>query len=90
MLDELEFCFEFTVCEILFGIPTDNYVDTKLVNFLILIGKWYLNKNKNNQSPIYFFEYLIILKDKVNTMTYISKLGGVDAEPWLETLNDVL
>ena len=90
MLEALEFCFEFTVCEILFGLPTNNYVDTKLLNFLILMGKWYINKKKSNKNPIYFFEYLAILRDKVNTLTYIPDLEGLAVKPWLETLQEVL
>ena len=90
MLDALEFCFEFTVCEILFGLPKNNYVDTKLLNFLILMGKWYINKSKSNKNQIYFFEYLVILKDKVKTLTYITNLEELVVKPWLETLQDVL
>ena len=78
------------VCEILFGVPTDNYVDTRLLNFLILIGKWFINKRRTKQTSIYFIEYLSILKDKVNTMIYIPTREGLDAEPWLKTLQDVL
>ena len=90
MLTNLEYSFELTVCEILFGIPTNYYSDTRILNFLILIGKWYINKNKTKQTPIYFIEYLSILRDKVNTLMYIPKLEGLDVDPWLETLHDVL
>ena len=90
LLLDVDFCFEFTVCEILFGLPTNNYVDTKLINFLIIMGKWYINKRKSNKNPIYFFEYLAILRDKVNTLTYIPDLEGLAVKPWLETLQEVL
>ena len=90
MLINLEFGFELTVCEILFGVPTDNYVDTRLLNFLILIGKWFINKRRTKQTSIYFIEYLSILKDKVNTMIYIPTKEGLEVEPWLNTLQDVL
>ena len=90
MLEVFEFCVEFTVCEILFGLPTNYYIDTRRLNFLILLGKWYINKNKCKQIPIHFFEYLTILKDKVNTMMYIPKIEGREVEPWLESLHDVL
>ena len=38
---------------------------------LILIGKWYINKCKSTENQIYFFEFLIILKNKVNIMTHV-------------------
>ena len=78
------------MCEVLFGIPITNYDDTRLLNVLILIGKWFINKNKIKQTPLYFIEYIQILKDKVNTVTYIQRSEGLGVEPWLGTLCDVL
>ena len=90
MFNNLEYSFELTLCEILFGIPTNHYSDTRILNFLILIGKWYINKSKTKQTPIYFIEYLSILRDKVNTLINIPQMEGQDADSWLETLHGVL
>ena len=91
MISNLEYGFELTVCEILFGIPmNNNYDDSKLLNFLILFGKWYINKRKSNQNPIYFLEYLTLIKDKVRTMIHRPSMEGMGVEPWLETLDDLL
>ena len=35
--------FQLTVFEVLFGIPINNCDDTRLLNFLLLKGKWYIN-----------------------------------------------
>ena len=72
MISNLEYGFELTVCEILFGIPmNNNYDDSRHLIFLILFGKWYINKRKSNQNPIYFLEYLTLIKDKVRTILSI-------------------
>lgn len=39
MLENLEYGFELNVCEVFFGIPVNNYNETRLINFLILIAK---------------------------------------------------
>ena len=65
MIYNPEYGFELTVCEKLFGIPmNNNYDDSTPLNVLILFGKWYINKRKSNQNPIYFLEYLTLIKDK--------------------------
>ena len=64
-----------------------HYIDTRRLIFFILLGKWYINKNKSKQIPKHFFEYLTILKDKVNMMMYIPKVEGREVEPWLESLH---
>ena len=71
MLINLEYSFE-----VIFGIPTNHNSDTKILNFLILIGKWYINKSKIKQTPIYFIEYLSILRD---TLIYIAQMEGLHA-----------
>ena len=42
----LGFGIELTLCEVLLGLPTYNNPDLKLTNFLILIGKCFLNNAK--------------------------------------------
>ena len=68
----------------------NNYDDSRLLNFLILFRKWYINKRKSNQNPIYFLEYLTLIKDKVRTMIHRHSKEGMGEEPWLETLDDLL
>ena len=54
------------------------------------MGKWYINKSKSNKNKIYFFQNLVILKDKVNNLSYIPESEGLVVKPWLETLQEVL
>ena len=46
------------VCEVIFGIPDTNNPDIKLLIFLILMEKWFINKCKSNETPTYFFKFL--------------------------------
>ena len=58
MVANLNFGFEFTVYEVLFGFPDHSVPDTEILSFLILMGKWYLNNSKTKEKSIYFFEFL--------------------------------
>ena len=49
MVNGLGFGIGLTVCEVMFGIPIYNNPDFNAVNFLILVGKWYLNNCKNTK-----------------------------------------
>lgn len=71
----LELKFNFTICEILLGI-NDFTPDLKLINFLILLGKWYLNDRKSSNLLILFFEFLLLLKDKLETIKAAYNLTG--------------
>ena len=44
--DNLSIVYKLTKSEILFGIPISNMVDLDILNFLILMGKQYINKQK--------------------------------------------
>ena len=53
--------FNFTVCEILLGINNLSG-DLILVNFLIILGKLYLNNKKSSESSVLFFEFLFLFE----------------------------
>ena len=78
------------MCEVLFGIPNSNCADTKLLNFLILLGKWFINHCKVKEKPIYLIEFLSIMKDKVESMIYSKTSEGMAPDQWLDTLHRAL
>ena len=72
---ELETNTKFTVCEVIFGIPTNNDLNTQWINYILLISKWYINKNKEQDKPLYFFKALLgILKNKIESITFLNTL----------------
>ena len=90
MISSLGYGFKLTVCEVLFGIPNYNCADTKLLIFLILLGKWYINHCKLKEKPIYLIEYLSLIKDKVEAMIYSTTTEGMVPDQWLEILHNVV
>ena len=58
----------FIVCEILFGFHLQMDPSIKCIKFLILLGKWFLNKKKTMQSPIMFKEFLHFVKSKLEIL----------------------
>ena len=60
-----------SVCEILFGIF--NYLNNDsdvflIINFIILLGKWFLNNCKSSERPVIFSEFVKMLKDKLESI----------------------
>ena len=89
MISNLDFGFEFTVCEVLFGFPK-HVLDSDLLNFLILMGKWYINKNKSEEKPLMLFEFLVIIKKKLEVMIKGSEMVGRRTKSWHDTLLEVI
>ena len=90
MIGNLGYGFELTVCEIVFGIPNTNNPDIRLLNFLILFRKLYINKCKSTKKQKKLFEFLNILKNKVNIMTYIPMKDDLGIAPWLDMSHNAL
>ena len=60
-----------SVCEILFGIF--NYLNNNndaflIINFIILLGKWFLNNCKSTKTHVIFSELVKMLKDKLDSI----------------------
>ena len=90
MLSNLEFNFDLTVCEVLFGIPINNDDNMKLLNFFIIITKSYINKTKVLEKQLFFIELLSYIRKKVRIIEYINSSRGVDGLRWHNALLDVI
>ena len=80
-----------TVCEILFGLPhaVDNYIE--LLNFLIILGKTYINHSKTTEQPIYFIELLNLIKNKIDVILLSNNnKSNRQNKGWQDTLRDNL
>ena len=78
------------MCDILFGIPTNHYSDPRLLDFLILIGKCYINQNKTKQTPIIIFHRISCHSKGQSKYPIIPQAEGLEVDSWLETLHDEL
>ena len=69
----LDIKFNFTVCEVLFGFwPSDNVI-FEAINYLMLIGKWFLNNKKSENKEVHFSEYLVFIKSKLEVLLEVNK-----------------
>ena len=50
----LKITYNLTLCEVLFGIPIYNSADIQIINYVILLGKHYINKPKENKKQFTF------------------------------------
>ena len=53
MADSLEVSIRLTICEVLFGIPIPDNPDIEVINYIVLIGKWYINRNRSNNEGLF-------------------------------------
>ena len=81
---------DFTVCEILFGICIDNNESFNIINFLILLGKQFINKSRTNKEPLYFIKFISLLKNKIENIIYTKVINSQDVKSWERVLADAL
>ena len=84
MNDNLEVSISLTICEVLFGIPIPNNPDIEVINYITLIGKWYINRNRSNEEALYMLEFLEILKDKMTAIFESNKIYDRKNKEWQE------
>ena len=77
-------------CEILFGIPNATNEYLELINFMIIITKWYINAQRSNEKPLYFFELLNVTRTKVKTLNLANSMNNRTNRPWQDLLDDIL
>lgn len=61
-----------------------------MINFIILIGKIFINKSRNNGDALYFIKFLSILKEKIEIINYIKKNNDEDLRDWGRDVADAL
>ena len=69
LLDNLGTSLPFTVCEVMFGLTTMSSVEFNIINFLILLTKWYINRTKSQNQKLYFIDLLSVIREKIKIVT---------------------
>ena len=77
-------------CEILFGIPHSPTAHLDLINFVILMTKWYINKQRSENKELYFIELLQTIKYKIKTYIIGNNMNDRMNKPWQDMLDDIL
>ena len=81
---------DFTVYEIVFGICINNNEGFNIINFLILLGKQFINKMRTNKEPLYFIRFVSLLKNKIENIIYTKNINSQDVKGWERDLADAL
>lgn len=89
LYENLKIKINLTECEILFGIPFHKDNKLKIINFVVLLGKWFINKTRTADIPIYFINFLTTLRDKVETMCNINPMNTT-SDKWYKDILDIL
>ena len=61
----------FTVCEVIFGLCEPSITDGCIefvFNYIILLGKWYINKSRSNNRRITLSNFAFLVKEKLETL----------------------
>ena len=80
--DNLDTSFNFTICEIIFGIPISYNPTINAINFIIILGKWYINNERTSNKIISFPPFLKLIKSKINEIIFIKTTINIDPKLW--------
>ena len=62
--------FNFSICQILFAITVTSTLNSHafMFNYLVLLGKWYINSQKVKKRQLMFCEFLLFVKCKLENI----------------------
>ena len=78
--DELMVKFNFTVCEIIFGIPLTGDPILEILNYIFMYAKHYINTKRSNNTKINFHEFVCILKGKVKILIQVEQSRNISGK----------
>ena len=79
--DNLETSMKLTICEVLFGIPIHDE-GIKSINFIILMGKWFINKSRTQDKVLNLHTFLKMLKTKIDMIIYNKTINNKEPDEW--------
>ena len=90
LLKNIQLKLNLKECEILFGIPHTPTAHLELINFVILMTKWYINKQRSDNKELYFIELLKTIKYKIKSHILANNMNGRVNKPWQDMLDELL
>ena len=87
--NHFETSFKLTVCEVLFGIPFIANEYSQLLNFLIIVTKWYINNCKTYDHELRFMTVKSIYKNKIRLIILNNTLKDKPVKEWQRTLHNI-
>ena len=77
MKNNLDTSFDLTICEVIFGIPISYNPTINAINFLIILGKWYINNVKTLNKELSMSSFLKFVNQKVDKIFYIKATNDI-------------
>ena len=68
--------------QIIFGIPIFHNQSITAINFIILLGKWYINNIRSLNKTWNFQNFLTFVKIKTDEIILIKTTNNVDPQMW--------
>ena len=90
LLKNIQLKLNLKECEILVVIPNTPTAHLELINFVILMTKWYINKQRSDNKELYFIELLKTIKDKIKSHILSNNMNGRVNKPWQDMLDMLL
>ena len=90
LYNQIEIKLNLKECEILFGIPNAINADIELINFVIIITKWYINAQRTEEKAMFFIELLSKIKNKVKILIITNNMNNRANKPWQDRLDEIL
>ena len=66
----------------MFGIPIDHNQAIRAINFIILLGKWFINNARSQNQHLIFKTFLKFLKKKIEEIILCKTINNVDPQLW--------
>ena len=88
--DNFDIHLKLTVCEVLFGIPNNTIDEIEILNYCIILAKWYINKSRTSEKNLLFWDLLQLIIEKVKLQKQINLNNAKDNLSWQNRLLEVL
>ncbi len=86
MLTSLETKINLTGFDVIFGLQIQRNSIIDAFNYIILLGKYFINKSRTNEKPLYFIDFLRLLKEKIECIIEINNTNSWGNQLWQEKL----
>ena len=90
IFQQLEVKLNLKECEVLFGLPNAINDHIEPIIFLIIITKWYINKQRSLDKKLYFIELLNIIREKVKLLILCNSMSNRANTLWQDMLDEIL
>ena len=90
LFNHIEIRLNLKECEILFGIPNATNEYLELINYMIIVTKWYINSKRSKEEPLYFLELINITKTRIKILILSNNMNDRPNKAWQDMLDEIM